>query len=173
MQAIQQNVFAGDQSMYASSIPHTQPQNLPRFESIPKLSMTPDTEFADVILNQIGFCENSENRRTVAENTQPENLPDDDVEHGGIISDLDLNQISMTDSDIIRFMQNTIPMETAQSMEENMSDSLSQLRIQRSPWKVTIISSFFFLIFVLLFFLLNIAHFYFLYVICYCIRNEK
>lgn len=133
MQAIQQNVFAGDQSMYASSIPHTQPQNLPRFESIPKLSMTPDTEFADVILNQIGFCENSENRRTVAENTQPENLPDDDVEHGGIISDLDLNQISMTDSDIIRFMQNTIPMETAQSMEENMSDSLSQLRIQRSP----------------------------------------
>lgn len=85
---------------------------------------------ADVLVNQMAA--NAD--RCAADNQQPTYIAEDNSQSISNILDMDLQQISFTDSDIIRFMENTEPAPAVDTaMEENMSDSLSRLRIQRSP----------------------------------------
>lgn len=83
-----------------------------------------DTDIANVVINQFGVSDNTGN---AADITQTNEMLADDAQNVGTFSDLDLNHISMSDSEIIRFMENT-----EQTMEDSMSDSLNQLNLQRS-----------------------------------------
>lgn len=125
--------------MYVPSVSPLHQQTLPCFDTFPQtyqvsptqpqqINMPLDT--ADVLLSQMATAAG----RSATEMQPPADIVDDNSQNISNILDLDLQQISLTDSDIIRFMENTESMAaaTATSMDDNMSDSLSRLRIQRS-----------------------------------------
>lgn len=128
------NTLAGQSPIYAPSISPSQHQSLPSFDAFPQtyqlspishqMNMPLDTDIANVVINQFGVSDNTGN---AADITQTNEMLADDAQNVGTFSDLDLNHISMSDSEIIRFMENT-----EQTMEDSMSDSLNQLNLQRS-----------------------------------------
>lgn len=133
MQQVQDNFYVGDQAMYVPSVSPLHQQTLPCFDTFPQTypvspTLPQQMNTADVLLNQMA----TEMGRGAAEMQPPADIVDDNSQNISNILDLDqMQQISLTDSDIIRFMENTAGA-TATSMDDNMSDSLSRLRIYRS-----------------------------------------